>query len=73
MPAKIPDDLIEFLKRMEIQLSFYYSAINMAIELLETHEPHATRTIQLYETMLVTIDSTIKDIHEKLDTKPARK
>ncbi|MCL2622735.1 MAG: hypothetical protein FWD31_03620 [Planctomycetaceae bacterium] len=67
---KIPDELKEMLKGLELQLRIYYSALNMATELLEKHEPH---TVQHFETILETVDETIRDIHNKINAKSTRK
>jgi hypothetical protein len=58
---EIPKDIKKALGDLELLLTLYQSVLNMATELLEEHAPH---TIQLFETVLGTLEKKIRDIQE---------
>ena len=58
---QITEQIKKALSDLELLLIIYQSVLNMATELLEKHEPH---TIQLFETVLGTLEKKIKDIQE---------
>jgi len=60
---KKSDNHEEILEYLEMQLRIYHSVLNMAVSLLEKHEPH---TIMVFETVLETVEETIRKIREKI-------
>ena len=70
---KLPENVKMMLSDLETILILYQSVLNMSITLLEKHESH---TIQLFETVLGTLEKKIKDVQElnmELDAMSARK
>ena len=63
---KKSENLEEIMEYLEMQLRIYHSVLNMAVTLLEKHEPH---TIMVFETVLETVDETIQKIHAKIHPK----
>ena len=61
---KLPESVKRMLYDLETILILYQSALNMSITLLEKHEPH---TVQLFETVIGTVEKKIREVQKLLE------